>query len=92
MIKGARPRARQGPTTDARGRRFSRRRRHLLLFPVKKRSTHAADTAWDKMVARAAPRTPMSSTKMKMGSSTMFSPAPMSTVRMLTVVKPWAVI
>ena len=44
------------------------------------------------MVAKAAPRTPMPSPKMKMGSSTMFKPAPIRVVRILMVVKPWAVI
>ena len=91
MTKGERPRARAGSTTFARGRRFSRRRRHLVFGPVRNRSTHAADTAWDKMVARAAPRTPMPKAKMKTGSRMVLSTAPISTVFMLTVVKPWAV-
>ena len=91
MMNGDRPRPTQGSTTLARGRRFSRRSRHLLLLPAKNRSTHTADTAWERMVAKAAPRTPMPRPKMKMGSSTVFSPAPSSTVFMLTVVKPWAV-
>ena len=43
------------------------------------------------MVARAAPRTPMPKPKMKMGSSTMLVTAPMSTVAMEMVEKPWAV-
>ena len=92
MMNGDNPSARQGSTTGARGRRFSLRRRHLLFPPVRKRSTQAADTAWDKMVASAAPRTPRLSPKMKMGSSTMFKPAPMRVVRILMVVNPWAVI
>ena len=92
MIKGESPRARQGSTTAARGRRFSFRRRHLVLRPVRNRSTHAADTAWERMVAKAAPRTPSPKPKMKMGSKMVFKIAPMSTVRMLTVVNPWAVI
>ena len=92
MIKGDRPRARQGRNTLGSGRRQALRRRHFVLGPVRKRSTHAADTAWESMVARAAPRTPRPSPKMNTGSSSVFSPAPMRTVFMLTVVKPWAVI
>ena len=92
MIKGERPKARQGSATAARGRRYSLRMRHLVCLPVRKRSTHTADTAWERMVARAAPRTPSPRTKMKMGSRMVFRTAPMSTVFMLTVVNPWAVI
>ena len=58
--------------------------------PVRKRSTHAALTAWLKMVARAAPFTPSPSPKMRRGSSTRFSTAPMSTLSMATVDCPWA--
>ena len=92
MMKGARPRARQGRNTDGTGFRFSRRSRHFVRGPVRNRSTHTADTAWERMVARAAPRTPSPRTKMKMGSRRVFRIAPISTVFMLTVVKPWAVI
>ena len=92
MMKGDRPRARQGRKTLGSGRRSFLRRRHFVLGPVRKRRTHAADTAWERIVARAAPRTPSPRPKMKMGSSSVFSPAPIRTVFMLTVVKPWAVI
>ena len=91
-MKGEAPSARAGSTTLARGRRSSRRRCHLVFFPVRNFSTHTADTAWDKMVARAAPCTPMPKAKMKMGSSTVLRMAPMSTVFIPTTVKPWAVI
>ena len=50
------------------------------------------DTAWEMMVARAAPCTPMFSPKIKMGSRMMFSTAPISTVAMLTPEKPCALI
>ena len=92
MMKGEAPRARAGSTTLAWGRRCSRRRCHLVLLPVRNFSTHTAETAWDRMVARAAPRTPMPKAKMKMGSSTVLRIAPISTVFMPTTVKPWAVI
>ena len=88
MIKGDSPRAREGRKTAGTGRRFSRRRRQRVVDPVRNRSTHRAETAWDRMVARAAPRTPISSTKMKMGSRMVFRMAPIRTVFMLTVVKP----
>ena len=91
MMKGEAPRARAGSTTWACGRRYAARRCHLVFFPVRNLSTHTADTAWDKMVARAAPWTPMPKAKMKMGSSTVFRMAPISTVFMPTTVKPWAV-
>ena len=42
------------------------------------------------MVARAAPRTPKPSTKMNTGSSTMLVTAPISTLSMAVVAKPWA--
>ena len=45
MIKGDRPRARQGSTTLRRGRRYCLRRCHLVRLLVRKRSTHAAETA-----------------------------------------------
>ena len=92
MIKGDKPRARQGSTTLARGRRFSRRRRHLVLGPVRNRSTHAADTAWDRMVAMAAPRMPSAGRpnqpKIRMGSSTRLVTAPATSVSMLPKVLP----
>ncbi len=43
-------------------------------------------------VARAAPWTPISNTKMKRGSNRIFTTAPNNTVIMLTVGKPWPVI
>lgn len=92
MMKGDSPSARQGRNTAGTGRRYFRRRRHLVLGPVRNRRTHRAETAWERMVARAAPRTPISRPKMKMGSRIVLRIAPSSTVFMLTVVKPWAVI
>ena len=41
------------------GMRFSLRMRSTLRLPVKKISTHTALTAWLRMVAMAAPSTPM---------------------------------
>ena len=63
----------------------------MARLPVRNLSTHTAEQAWAMMVARAAPRTPMSRAKMKMGSSTMFTMAPSPTVIMPVAPKPWDV-
>ena len=65
--------------------------RRCVFFPVRKRTTHTADTACDRMVASAAPRTPMFSAKIKTGSRMMLSTAPMRTVSMLVRENPCAV-
>ena len=64
--------------------------RSRVRFPSRKRITHAAESSWDSTVARAAPDTPMSSRKMKMGSSTILAAAPMRVVTIPTRPKPWA--
>ena len=51
--------------------------------------TKAQDAAWERTVAAAAPATPMSSAKMKIGSRMMFITAPMTTVAMPKVENPW---
>ena len=53
-------------------------------------TTKAALIPWEMMVARAAPRTPMCSTNMRMGSRIMLQTAPMSTVSMPVRAYPWA--
>ena len=58
--------------------------------PVRNFSTQAAEMAWEMTVARAAPFTPMFSRKMKMGSRTMFTAAPSTTVIIPTEPNPWA--
>ena len=68
------------------------RRRRAALRPVRKTSTHTAEHPWAITVAQAAPCTPRSSQKMKMGSSTMFTTAPSPTVIIPTRPKPWALI
>ena len=68
---------------------FSRR---LVFFPVRNSSTQAQDRAWEMMVARAAPWTPMSKPKIRIGSRTMLVTAPMSTESIPVFAKPWAVI
>ena len=91
MIKGETPMAATGSRTLGSRRRWRRRIFSRDFLPVRKASTHTADTAWDRMVARAAPCTPRSSPKIKMGSSTMLHTAPMTTVSILVVEKPWVV-
>ena len=90
MMKGATPSEAMRPTMRPQGFMLARRMRMTLRLEHRKLKTHSALTAWDRMVARAAPRTPIPSTKMKMGSSTMFSTAPMSTLSMAVVALPWA--
>ena len=65
------------------------RSRRIVLFPVRNAMIHAADRNCDRMVARAAPLTPMWNTKINMGSSMMLLTAPSSTVIMPTVPNPW---
>ena len=45
---------------------------------------------WEIMVARAAPRTPMCSPNIRIGSRMMLQTAPMSTVSMPVFAYPWA--
>ena len=61
------------------------------LPPSRKRRIYAVEQIWESTVASAAPRTPMPSAKMKIGSRMMFAAAPMSTVYMPTLAKPCAV-
>ena len=91
MMNMARPKARLGKIIPACSRRYRARIFSRVLFPQRKRSTHTQEMACEKMVARAAPRTPMPRAKMRMGSSTILVAAPMSTESIPTVVKPWAV-
>lgn len=57
-------------------------------LPVRKRSTHSAESICEMTVAMAAPRTPRCRTKIKTGSSTMFAAAPTTTVSMPIFAKP----
>ena len=92
IIKGDRPRARLGSSTDQLGLRYRRRIRMVVFLPVRNLRIQIMLTAWERMVARAAPRTPISSPKIKMGSRMMLQTAPMRTVSILVTVKPWALI
>ena len=55
------------------GRRFFTRSRSVDFSEHRKRTTHAHETACERIVASAAPRTPMPNTNMNSGSSTMLS-------------------
>ena len=52
----------------------------MACFPVRKRSTHAAERNCEMTVASAAPCTPMFRTKINTGSRAMLTTAPSSTV------------
>ena len=64
----------------------------MAFFPRRKEKAHSAEKNWEIMVAKAAPCTPMSNTKMKRGSKTILVTAPISTVIMPLRPKPWALI
>ena len=90
MAKPEAPRARMRRTRAAWSRRVFHRSRRSARRPVRNFSTHRAEQPWASTVARAAPRTPISRAKMKMGSSTMFTAAPRATVIIPMRLKPWA--
>ena len=91
-IKPVRPRPQISPAILGLNFMLSRVSRRIAFFPVRNRSTQRADTAWEIMVARAAPLTPIPMPKIIMGSSTMFSTAPMAMVIMPVLPKPWELI
>ena len=91
ITKGETPSDTIEPITLPDGIRFFSRIRSTDLFPAKNAATHRALTAWEITVAMAAPSTPMSNTKIKTGSSTIFKAAPMQVVIMLVLAKPWLV-
>ena len=55
----------------------------------RKRNTYTQLQSWEITVAAAAPTTPISSTNMNTGSSTMFTTAPSMTEIMPFLAKPW---
>ena len=65
----------------------------IYIFPNNKNIILAANQARDLTEDKEiTPRTPMSSTKMRMGSRMMLMPAPMTVVSILILAKPWVVI
>ncbi len=69
---------------------MSERSFRRAFLPVRKRSTHAAESPWLITVASAAPRTPIPKPKMNTGSRAMFAAAPRMVVSIPVRGKPWA--
>ena len=88
-MKLDRPRAVMRRTLPPSQRKARGRSRRIARRLNKNHSAQAADTACDRMVARAAPGTPMSKPKMNTGSRMRLSTAPMATVSMPVPAKPW---
>ena len=63
-------------------------RRILLFSDTRNLTTHAELTACEIIVASAAPRTPISKTKINIGSSTILISAPISTDNMAVFASP----
>ncbi len=60
----------------------------MVFLPIRKETTQRQEIAWEMMVARAAPRTPMSNPKIRMGSRTILVTAPISTESIAVREKP----
>ena len=91
MINGDTPSARQGRSSFGLGAMQRSLSRSTVRLPQRNQMTHAADTACERMVASAAPFTPISKVNMNRGSRPILSTAPMSTVSILVREKPCAV-
>ncbi|MPM43289.1 hypothetical protein SDC9_89962 [bioreactor metagenome] len=92
IINGDNPRAIQGNNTLKSILKYFFLIFNKVLSPVRNFITHNAETPCDIIVAKAAPFTPILNTKMKIGSSIMFNIAPTSTVSILVLANPCAVI
>ena len=92
MINGDSPSAIHGKNTLGEILKYFFLSLRVVFFPHKNRITHTADTPWEMIVASAAPRTPICIAKIKIGSRTILHTAPMTTLSILTVANPWAVI
>ena len=91
MINVAVPRPTQGRMSRGLCRKFCTRSFRTLFLLNRNSTTHRHDTPCETMVASAAPRTPMPSLKIRIGSSTILHTAPISTVSIPSRAKPWAV-
>ena len=91
MIKGDTPMATTGARMARRRRKYRACSLSRVRLPSRNSSTHTAESTWESTVARAAPCTPMSKTKIKMGSRMILATAPMMTVSMEKAEKPWVV-
>ena len=66
--------------------------RSVTFLPVRNFSTQTAEQNCDRIVASAAPRTPIWNTKIKIGSRTIFKAAPIRIVSIPIFPKPWQLI
>ena len=85
MINGDVPNAIQGRIMPASSFRLFFLMRSELFSEVRKRSTQMEETAWERIVASAAPFTPIFRPNIKTGSRMMLQTAPISTVYMLVL-------
>ena len=88
MMNVASPSAMHGSIMRGAKRMFSRFSFKTVFPPRRNKMTHMQDIPCEMTVASAAPRTP----KIKIGSSTIFAAAPISTVSIPYFAKPCAVI
>lgn len=92
MIKVASPRSMEGNTNSLKEtNKFSFFSLIKAFSPVRYFKTQMHEIAWEVMVARAAPLTPMSRAKIKIESRIMLIIAPIRTVYMAVLASPWAV-
>ena len=92
MINGAAPRPIQGSMISFLILKFSFFSLRTVSFPDRKRIAQTALIACERTVASAAPCTPISNPKIKIGSRTIFVTAPITTVIMLILENPCAAI
>ena len=92
MINVATPRARQGRMIFGVSPRFFFLIFRNVLFPHRKLTTQIQESAWEMIVASAAPFTSISRPKIKIGSRMIFATAPISTESIPVFANPWAVI
>ena len=92
MTKLETPSPRQGRMMPGTSFIFRTRSFSVVFFPVRNFRIQTALTAWLSTVAMAAPRTPSPNPNIRMGSSTILHTAPMATVSIPVLAKPWAVI
>ena len=92
MINVLIPRPRQGKRREGTILMFFTLSLNNDFSPVMYTIHHTQETPWLMTVANAAPLTPIPKAKMKIGSRIILTTAPITTVSMLIVVFPWAVI
>ena len=88
IINGERPSAIHGSIIFGLNLTFSFLIRSTDFSDVKNRITQIQETAWDKIVASAAPLTPILNPKIRIGSKIMLIMAPIATVYILVLAKP----